>query len=102
VLKSASTGLKSASTGLKSASTGLKSTSTGLKSALNGSARQGLLDLIRADLLKHVGAPLDDDAALLLVDAPAAWPAAQVTLASPRPASHDHGSKLALSAADDP
>ncbi|HEY3881214.1 MAG TPA: PP2C family protein-serine/threonine phosphatase [Trebonia sp.] len=44
-------------------------------------ARQGLLDLIHADLLKHVGAPLDDDAALLLVRAPAAWSAAQVTLA---------------------
>ena len=41
----------------------------------DGSARQGLLDLIRADLLKHVGAPLDDDAALLLVQAPDIWPA---------------------------
>jgi serine phosphatase RsbU (regulator of sigma subunit) len=39
---------------------------------------QGLLDLIRADLHKHVGAPLDDDAALLLVQAPAAWPAARI------------------------
>lgn len=32
-----------------------------------------LLELLRADLLKHVGAPLDDDAALLLVRSPAAW-----------------------------
>jgi hypothetical protein len=38
-------------------------------------ARPGLLDLVRADLLRHVGSPLDDDAALLLVRAPAAWPA---------------------------
>jgi serine phosphatase RsbU (regulator of sigma subunit) len=33
-----------------------------------------LLTLLRADLLRHVGAPLDDDAALLLISAPAAWP----------------------------
>jgi Stage II sporulation protein E (SpoIIE) len=33
-----------------------------------------LLGLLRADLLRHVGAPLDDDAALLLIRAPAAWP----------------------------
>ncbi|HEY3881210.1 MAG TPA: PP2C family protein-serine/threonine phosphatase [Trebonia sp.] len=33
-----------------------------------------LLDLIRDDLLSYVGAPPDDDAALLLVRAPAAWP----------------------------
>jgi Stage II sporulation protein E (SpoIIE) len=39
------------------------------------SSRQGLLDLIRSDLLKHVGSPLDDDAALLLVHAPETWPA---------------------------
>jgi serine phosphatase RsbU (regulator of sigma subunit) len=32
-----------------------------------------LLERLRADLLRHVGAPLDDDAALLLVTAPAAW-----------------------------
>jgi hypothetical protein len=30
-------------------------------------------------VLKHVGAPLDDDAALLLVRAPAAWPGTRVT-----------------------
>jgi serine phosphatase RsbU (regulator of sigma subunit) len=35
--------------------------------------RGDLLGLLRADLLKHVGAPLDDDAALLLIRAPAAW-----------------------------
>ena len=33
-----------------------------------------LLDLLRKDLLRHAGAPLDDDAALMLVRAPAAWP----------------------------
>ncbi len=33
-----------------------------------------LLELIRADLLRHVGRPLEDDAALLLVRAPARWP----------------------------
>jgi serine phosphatase RsbU (regulator of sigma subunit) len=45
---------------------------------------QGLLDLVRTDLHKHVGAPLDDDAALLLVQAPAAWPAAQIATAPAR------------------
>ena len=39
----------------------------------NGSGL-GLLDLLRKDLLRHAGAPLDDDAALLLVRAPSAWP----------------------------
>jgi hypothetical protein len=33
-----------------------------------------LLDLVRDDLLRHVGAPPHDDAAMLLVRAPAAWP----------------------------
>jgi serine phosphatase RsbU (regulator of sigma subunit) len=33
----------------------------------------GLLDRLRDDLLRHVGAPLDDDAAMLLAQAPAAW-----------------------------
>jgi serine phosphatase RsbU (regulator of sigma subunit) len=33
-----------------------------------------LLDLVRDDLLEYVGAPPDDDAALLLVRAPATWP----------------------------
>jgi hypothetical protein len=53
-----------------------------LKPVSSASGRQAqshtLLDLLRADLHKHVGAPLDDDAALLLVQAPAAWPADQV------------------------
>jgi serine phosphatase RsbU (regulator of sigma subunit) len=39
-----------------------------------GRGRPDLLGLLRADLLKYVGEPLDDDAALLLVRAPAAWP----------------------------
>ena len=33
-----------------------------------------LLHLIRDDLLRHAGAPLEDDAALLLIGAPAEWP----------------------------
>ena len=53
----------------------LKSVSAGNS---DGTTRQGLLDLVRADLLKHVGSPLDDDAALLLVRAPATWPATRV------------------------
>jgi serine phosphatase RsbU (regulator of sigma subunit) len=40
-------------------------------------AGDGLLELLRADLLRHAGAPLEDDAALVLVRAPAAWPAAK-------------------------
>jgi serine phosphatase RsbU (regulator of sigma subunit) len=36
-----------------------------------------LLELIRDDLLRYVGAPPDDDAALLLIRAPAAWPGAR-------------------------
>jgi hypothetical protein len=40
-----------------------------------GGSRQGLLALLQADLYRHVGAPLDDDAAMLLVHAPAIWPA---------------------------
>jgi serine phosphatase RsbU (regulator of sigma subunit) len=36
-----------------------------------------LLELLRDDLLRHAGAPLEDDAALLLIRAPAAWPAAR-------------------------
>ena len=47
-------------------------TKTG-KVRANGSA-PNLLDLVRDDLLRYVGAPPDDDAALLLVRAPAAWP----------------------------
>ena len=43
----------------------------------NGTA-PSLLDLVRDDLLQYVGAPLGDDAALLLVRAPAAWPGVPV------------------------
>ena len=35
-----------------------------------------LLEAVRDDLLRHSGAPLEDDAALLLVRAPAVWPSA--------------------------
>jgi serine phosphatase RsbU (regulator of sigma subunit) len=62
----------------------LKSASNGLKSASTGSGRPGLLDLVRADLHKHVGAPLDDDAALLLVRAPTAWSAPRLAAAPAR------------------
>jgi serine phosphatase RsbU (regulator of sigma subunit) len=40
--------------------------------ARSGSA-EDLLDRLRDDLLRHVGAPLDDDAALLLVRVTGAW-----------------------------
>lgn len=43
---------------------------------VNG-ADPGLLELLRDDLLRYAGAPLEDDAALVLVRAPAAWPAAK-------------------------
>ena len=49
-----------------------KLTRTG-KLRANGTA-PSLLDLVRDDLLRYVGAPPDDDAALLLVRAPAVWP----------------------------
>jgi serine phosphatase RsbU (regulator of sigma subunit) len=39
-----------------------------------GAATPTLLDLVRDDLLSYVGGPPNDDAALLLVRAPAAWP----------------------------
>ncbi|MGH3264322.1 MAG: hypothetical protein ACRDNS_20270, partial [Trebonia sp.] len=49
-----------------------------LKPVPNGGRQgQGLLELVRADLHRHVGARPDDDAALLLVHAPAAWPSTQ-------------------------
>jgi len=38
-----------------------------------GTIRPDLLDCLREDLLRHAGGPLDDDAALVLVRAPAAW-----------------------------
>jgi serine phosphatase RsbU (regulator of sigma subunit) len=41
--------------------------------ALADGSPADLLDRIRADLLRHVGAPLDDDAALLLAQATGAW-----------------------------
>ena len=55
-----------------------------LRPVSSGNGRPGLLDLLRADLHKHVGAPIDDDAAMLLVRAPAAWPAARTPAASAR------------------
>ena len=45
----------------------------GYQIRLNGTAPT-LLELVRDDLLRYVGRPPDDDAALLLVRAPAAWP----------------------------
>lgn len=39
-----------------------------------------LLELVRDDLLRYVGAPPDDDAALLLVRAPAAWPGTRASV----------------------
>jgi serine phosphatase RsbU (regulator of sigma subunit) len=44
---------------------------------LGGGSAPTILDLVRDDLLRYVGAPPDDDAALLLVRAPAAWPGAR-------------------------
>jgi serine phosphatase RsbU (regulator of sigma subunit) len=46
------------------------------KTARMGIRRTGpsLLDLVRDDLLRHVGSPPHDDAAMLLIRAPAAWP----------------------------
>jgi serine phosphatase RsbU (regulator of sigma subunit) len=51
---------------------GPKVTKTGRVRA--NSSAPTLIDLVRDDLLRYVGAPPDDDAALLLVRAPAAWP----------------------------
>jgi serine phosphatase RsbU (regulator of sigma subunit) len=46
------------------------------RSARAAARRTGpsLLDLVRDDLLRHVGSPPHDDAAMLLIRAPAAWP----------------------------
>ena len=55
-----------------------KLTKTG-KVRAKGSA-PSLLDLVKDDLLRYVGAPPDDDAALLLVRAPAAWPGARTAV----------------------
>ena len=49
-----------------------KLTRTG-KLRVNGTA-PSLLDLVKDDLLRFVGAPPEDDAALLLIRAPAVWP----------------------------
>jgi serine phosphatase RsbU (regulator of sigma subunit) len=49
-----------------------KLTRTG-KLRVNGAA-PSLLDLVKDDLLRYVGAPPEDDAALLLIRAPAVWP----------------------------
>jgi len=58
-----------------------------VRPAANGSTDlsscQDLLDLIRADLLRHTGAPLGDDAALLLVRAPALWPGRRLVAGPP-------------------
>jgi serine phosphatase RsbU (regulator of sigma subunit) len=43
-----------------------------------------LLDLVRDDLLRHVGARPHDDAAMLLIRAPAAWPEAGTGTAARR------------------
>jgi hypothetical protein len=40
-------------------------------------ASPSLLDLVRDDLIRYVGSPPDDDAAMLLVQAPPAWPDAR-------------------------
>ena len=41
--------------------------------ARSGGSTEDLLERLRDDLLRHVGAPLDDDAALLLVRVTSAW-----------------------------
>jgi len=46
-----------------------------------GNIRPDLLECVRDDLLRHAGGPLGDDAALVLVRAPAAW-----SDVAPRPA----------------
>jgi serine phosphatase RsbU (regulator of sigma subunit) len=51
---------------------------------LGGGSAPTILDLVREDLLSYVGAPPDDDAALLLVRAPAAWPGARAVRAPAR------------------
>jgi len=46
---------------------------TELAGTSTGGIRPDLLERLRDDLLRHVGAPLDDDAALVLIRAPAVW-----------------------------
>jgi serine phosphatase RsbU (regulator of sigma subunit) len=43
-----------------------------------------LLDLVRDDLIRYVGSPPHDDAAMLLIRAPASWPDARRTPAASR------------------
>jgi serine phosphatase RsbU (regulator of sigma subunit) len=43
-----------------------------------------LLDLVRDDLIKYVGSPPHDDAAMLLIRAPASWPGARRVPATTR------------------
>ncbi len=52
----------------------------GLAASSTGDIRPDLLECLRDDLLRHAGGPVDDDAALVLVRAPAAWSGA-----APRP-----------------
>ena len=65
------------------AAAGHQAGKTVLKPVSVGGSRQGLLALLQADLHRHVGAPLDDDAAMLLVHAPAAWTAAAQVFPAP-------------------
>jgi serine phosphatase RsbU (regulator of sigma subunit) len=61
------------------------------------SQQPGLLELLREDLLRYSGAPLKDDAALLLVRAPDVWPgAAQQSAESRRASGLPGGSSGAL------
>jgi serine phosphatase RsbU (regulator of sigma subunit) len=50
---------------------------TALASRARLDASEDLLGRLRQDLVRYVGAPLGDDAALLLIRAPAAWPVAR-------------------------
>ena len=51
----------------------LASRRTELARGSTGGIGPDLLERLRDDLVRHAGAPLDDDAALVLVRAPAAW-----------------------------
>ena len=46
---------------------------TELARASTNGIRPDLLECVQDDLLRHAGAPLDDDAALILVRGPAIW-----------------------------
>jgi hypothetical protein len=59
----------------------------------DGAACQHLLDLIRADLLRHTGEPLHDDAAMLLVRAPALWSGPRIVV-DPPPKTGRHRAQL--------